>query len=260
MREYKKLENQPLKFVLAEFRFSPVMQISEYIPKIQDALRKQYPIPEKKAEQAIQVQPGGIAVSTVDRWAFISASRKSAVEINQERLVYVTAEYPRFEGFSDSCRQALETLIDILEPSLIFRIGLRYSDLVTVEDSEKITDLVNDSFGLPVESIKTLGAPRQHSTDTFLNTEIGGLAIRTLYGNHNLTCLPDAQGLPISIKSDASTSERLILDFDHFWEAAGESVSLEADDVLERLSKLHKIAREAFWKVTTDYARNEKWA
>ena len=68
MTDYKKLENQPLKFVLAEFRFSPVMQIAEYIPKIQEALRKQYPIQDKRSEQTVQVQPGGIAVSAIDRW------------------------------------------------------------------------------------------------------------------------------------------------------------------------------------------------
>lgn len=259
MGDYKKLENQPLKFVLAEFRFSSVMQIAEYIPKIQEALRKQYPIPEKRGEQTIQVQPGGIAVSTVDRWAFISANKKSAIDINQERLVYITAEYPRFAGFSDSCKRAIETLVDIVEPSLILRIGLRYSDLVMVDEGEKITALVTDYFGVP-GCIESLGEIRQHSTDTFLHTGIGGLAIRTLYGKHNLTCLPDVQGLPISIATDTTSSERMILDFDHYWEAKDESVSFETNDVLEKLAALHETSREAFWKVTTDYARNQKWA
>ena len=259
MEDYKKLENQPLKFVLAEFRFSPVMQIAEYIPKIQEALRKQYPIPDKRSEQTVQVQPSGIAVSAVDRWAFISANKKSAIDINQGRLIYITAEYPRFAGFSDSCKQAIETLVSIVEPSLILRIGLRYSDMVIVDDGEKITDLVTDHFGVP-SCIESLGTTHQHSTDTFLHTDIGGLAIRTLYGNHNLTCLPDVQGLPISITTDTTPSERMILDFDHYWEAKDESVSFETNDVLDKLAALHETSREAFWKVTTDYARNERWA
>lgn len=259
MVDYKKLDNQPLIFVLAEFRFSPVMQIAEFIPKIQEALRKQYPIPNKRSEQTVQVQPGGISVSSVDRWAFISANKKSAIEINQERLVYITAEYPRFAGFSDACKQAIDTLVNIVEPSLILRIGLRYSDLVLVDGDESITDLVDQHFGLP-NCIDSLGANRQHSTETLLNTNMGGLLIRTLYGEHNLSCLPDIQGLPISITKDMAQSERIILDFDHYWEAKDESVSFETNDVLERLATLHETSREAFWKVTTDYARNEKWA
>jgi uncharacterized protein (TIGR04255 family) len=89
---------------------------------------------------------------------------------------------------------------------------------------------------------------------------MGGLAIRTLYGKHNLTCLPDVQGLPISIAVDTTPSERIILDFDHYWEAKDESVNFETNVVLEKLASLHETSREAFWKVTTDYARNEKWA
>lgn len=259
VEDYKKLENQPLNFVLAEFRFSPVMQIAEFIPKIQEALRKQYPISEKRSEQAVQVQPGGIAVSSVDRWAFISANKKNAIEINQERLIYITAEYPRFAGFSDACKQAIDILVNIVEPSLILRIGLRYSDLVLVDDGEKITDLVNEHFGLP-NCIKSLGETRQYTTDTFLHTELGGLVIRTLYGKHNLSYLPDIQQLPILIKKDTTPSERVILDFDHYWEAKDDSVGFVTNDVLKKLAALHETTREAFWKVTTYYARSEKWA
>jgi len=257
--DYKKLENQPLMFVLAEFRFSPVMQIAEYIPKIQEAVRKQYPIPAKRSEQSIQVQSGGIAVSTLDRWAFASANKKSAIEIDQERLIYITAEYPRFDAFAQACKHAIETLVNIVEPSLILRIGLRYSDLIRVDDDETLTDLVNEHFGFP-KCIEALGLAQQQSTDIFINTAMGGLAIRALYGKHNLICLPDVQALPVSIKRDITPSERIILDFDHYWEAKDDAVGFEVDDVLEKLGTLHETSREAFWKITTDHARNEKWS
>ncbi len=259
MNDYKKLEHQPLKFVLAEFRFTPVLQIVDGIPKIQEALRKQFPILDKKSEQAVNVKPGGIAVSNIESWAFISANKRSAIEINQGRLVYTTAEYPRFEGFSTACRQALETLVSIVEPSLVLRIGLRYSDLVMVENGEQITELVNEHFGLP-KCIDTIGVAKQHSTDTILSTDTGRLVIRTLYGENNLVCLPDLHGLPISIMTDKTPSERMILDFDHSWEASEESVNFETDGVLEKLSSLHATSREAFWKITTDYARDTKWS
>ena len=98
MEEYKKLNKQPLKLVLAEFRFSPIMQINEYIPKLQESLRKTYPIPEKRSEQVIQLQSNGINVSNLDRWIFMTGNKKSAVDINQERIVYYTADYlPPFD-------------------------------------------------------------------------------------------------------------------------------------------------------------------
>jgi len=257
--EYKKLNNQPLKFVLAEFRFSPVMEIAKYIPVLQEALRKQYPMPEKKQEQVVQVQPNGINMASLDRWSFMSANKKSAIDINQERLIYATAEYPRFEGFSEACKYAINTLIDIVDPTLILRIGLRYSDLIKVDENEKISDLVDSHFTFP-DSIQNLGQAKQNTSETYLKTDIGGLAIRTLYGHHNLSCLPDAKGLPISIKIDDTPSERMILDFDHSWEPTEEPVSFETDEILQKLEALHKVSREAFWKLTTDDARNLKWA
>ena len=102
MADYIKLKNQPLKFVLAEFHFSPVMQIAEYMPKIQEPLRKQYQILDKRNMQTVEVQLGGIAVSAIDSWASISWNKKNAIELNQERLIYTTTEYPSVAGFSNA--------------------------------------------------------------------------------------------------------------------------------------------------------------
>lgn len=257
--DYKKLENQPLIFVLAEFRFSTVMQISEYIPKLQELLRKQYPIPHTSKEQLVRVQPDGIALSSIDRWAFISADRKNAIDINQDRLVFMTANYPRFEGFSKECENAIEKLVEVVDPSLINRIGLRFSDLVVIDDSEEIGDLVDEQFAYP-KCLKGLGRARQSRTENFFDTGIGGLMIRTLYGEHELTSLPDMHELPISITPKSGKGNRMILDFDHYWESKEESVSFDIDDIMEKLGMLHETSRDAFWKMTTDYARNEKWS
>ena len=259
MTVYKKLDNQPLRFVLAEFRFSQIMQINDYIPQLQERLRKKYPTPLTQNEQAVIVQGRGVRLSAVDRWTFLSADQKSAIEINQDRLMFYTADYPRFEGFAEYCKEALDALIEIAEPSLALRIGLRYGDLVKVDEGEKLTDLIDQSFAYP-DCIHGLGESKQQRNEIFLSTDAGGLLIRTLYGIHNQTCLPDIQGLSVAIGSDKTPSERIILDFDHFWEAKEEVVSFESEKILEILESLHETSREAFWKISTDYARNEKWA
>lgn len=257
--KYKKLEKQPLRVVLAEFRFSQVLQISEYIPKLQDALRKTYPIPEMRKEQAVQVQLGGIHLQSIDRWAFVSANKKSAVDISQDRLVIYTSEYPRFNAFSGMCKQAIEALEEIVEPGLILRIGLRYCDMDLIEKEEKISDIVDSNFSFPA-SIDGLGAQQLARNEVSLGTDSGLLTIRTLYGIHNLVCMPDMQNLPITIENTDVASERIILDFDHIWDPKEESTKFETSKVLEELDRLHETSREAFWKITTDYARDEKWS
>lgn len=258
--DYKKLKKQPLKFVLAEFRFSPVLEIDKSISKIQETLRRQYPILDKNREQAIQMQPGGIAVSAVDRWTFVSADKKSAIDLNQERLVYITAEYQRFADFSDSFKQAVRALASNVDLGLSLRIGLRYSNLVKVDENEKISDFVNEHFAYP-SCFESFSKAQQQRTETILQTDIGALIIRTLYGEHSLTCLPDVQSLPILVNHDAieKQSERIILDFDHIWSSKDESVFFEENQVIETLKTLHENSRKAFWEMTTDYARNEKW-
>lgn len=258
MTQYKKLNKQPLKLVLAEFRFSQIMKIAEYIPQFQEELRKRYPISNKATEQSVNIDPSGISVVAIDRWSFVSENKRSAIDISQDRMVYLTSEYPRYQGFEDACREALDVLVSVVQPSLITRLGLRYCDLVEIGDNESITELVDMHFSPPVP-ILGLGENPQQRNETFLQTSSGTLVVRSLYGTHNLTCLPDVQNIPILIDLDNEISERVILDFDNFWEPKQDSVKFLTDEVLKKLSSLHVVSREAFWKVTTDYARNEKW-
>ena len=261
MADYKKLSKQPLKFVLAEFRFSPVLKIAEFIPSLQEAFRKQYPIIKTKSEQAFQVSQSGLAVSTMEHWSFVSGDNKTAVEVNQERLIYCTTNYNRFDGFENACKIVLSTLAEIVDPGLILQVGLRYSDLVTVDENEKISELVDSNLVFP-NSINDLGESIHQRSEIFIKTGLGVLAIRTLYGKHNLSCLPDIQGLPINIEKDEVASERIILDFDNFWKVNTnkDAVKFNVTEILKKLNIMHDNSRRAFWNITSDYARNTKWS
>lgn len=258
MHNYPKLSNQPLKLVLAEFRFSAVMEIEKYISELQEIFRPEYPTSSSGKDQVVEVQPTGINLSNVDHWSFISMDKKSAINIDQHRLVYLTSDYPRFEGFSSKCEEALKTLQAVVKPGLIERIGLRYSDLILIDESEKIADFVDSSL-VPSGKLEAIGNLQQQRNEYYILAESGGLFIRTLYGKHNLSCLPDIHSLPIRIESEDKPSERMVLDFDHFWESKGESIEFETQKILFLLNLLHKTSRDAFWNVTTDFARKEKW-
>ncbi|MFA5959076.1 MAG: TIGR04255 family protein [Tatlockia sp.] len=257
---YKKLSNQPLKFVIAEFKFSPVLQINKFIPNVQEAFRKKYPLLDKSTEHLAQISSNGFKIENIDRWSFISSDKKHAVELNQGRMIYFTSVYDRFDGFLSSCEEALKIISEIIKPSLIERIGLRYSDLVLLNSDEKMKSLINTHFTYPTE-ISDLGTIQQQKTEVLIKTEQGQLAIRTLYGCHGLSYLPDLHNrLPISVQMENKPSERIILDFDHFWETGDDSLSFDIKNVIQTLSSLHIISRKAFWQITTDYARNNKWA
>lgn len=259
MTTYKKLENQPLKFAIAEFRFSPIMNIGEYIPKFQDLLRKKYPFTNKKIEQVVHMLPSGPEKMVMNNWLFLSANKRCAIQVNQERVIYFTSEYPRFKGFSDEVEFMLGFLSQVMEPGLITRIGLRYSDLITLSGDEKMDELVDSSFLYP-NILPVFGEPQNKISEFHLKTGQGVLAIRSLYGNHDFFCLPDIQDIPLLIDKTEGLGERMVLDFDHSWMPEQESVAFDVDAILEKLSNLHKESRKGFWGVTTDFARDIKWA
>ena len=259
MRKFVKLNNQPLKFVLAEFRFSEVQEIEKYIPQLQEAWRKKYPLSQERIENVVNILgPNSFETRAAKRWSFISADQTNAIDVDTHRIIFYTSAYPRFEGFSEMCKEAIVTLKEIVDPALIFRIGLRYSDLIVVGEGETIEKLVQSQFAFPGE-LSDIGVPKQRTEDLYYETEIGLLVIRILYGEHNLSCLPDIQTLPVTIKTDSETSLRMILDFDHIWNAS-KATDFDVDTILEILSQLHEKSRNAFWTITTDYAKEKKWA
>ena len=80
--------------------------------------------------------------------------------------------------------------------------------------------------------------------------------IRSLYGKHNLSVLPDVSNLPIKINFTETSSERLILDSDHVWESNdGKELAFEEEVILSKLEKMHRLSVEVFWSCTTEKGR-----
>lgn len=259
MGEYRKLARQPLIFALAEFRFSQILQIDEYIPQYQESLRKPYPLFEVMQEHAFQVKEKALDLKLKARWAFLSADRRNVVTLDQDRLIFFTMDYPRFKGFARSCLGALRPFVELVNPELLLRIGLRYGDLIKIADGEALEEYVDPYFDYP-KLAKPLGTPEYQRDEVGIRTDVGRLLIRSIYGNTNLVSLPDIQGIPGLPQPEKEPSSRIILDFDHVWSAdEKEPQQFDLGLIEDILARLHKTAREAFWRITTDEAKDEKW-
>lgn len=248
---YKKLNNQPLQFVLAEFKYSPVLQMENFIPKIHDALRHEYPLIEKKQQQEVEVQATGVNVTTSDHWILLSKNKRNAVEVGPNRTVYMTSEYDRFEGFSTKCKEILDIVQEAASLNLMVRVGLRYGDLIHIEKDKNIEYYVDQQFSFP-KALDLFGASRHQKTESFVKTDDGWLVVRSLYGVHDLVSMPDAQGIPITLDNPNQVSERMILDFDNVWET--EPQDFDIDFLMNKLEQMHSNSRKAFWDITTEDA------
>ena len=259
MNDYRKLGKQPLVLTLAEFRYSPVLNIAELIPTLQEQLRAKYPHYSQRSDHSFVIRPGGIDVNQNLVHTFISADKMNAVEVTTDKLIYFTSDYPRFDGFRDECYSLLETLEAHVKPTLIKRIGLRYTDVIKIEQEEQYDTYIDAMINTP-GVFDALGELAQSRNEYALKTEQGMLLIRSVCGINNLGWYPDIERVPVKINQDTQPSDRIVLDFDHSWTAEEDGTEFSVSDCIDVLSGLHEITRKAFWDITTNYARNEKWS
>lgn len=260
--EPRKLSNQPLTLVLAEFRFSDVLRIEGHIPDIQEKIRKQYPVLKKSDHQTVQLADQAIKVHSTSQWLFTSTDQRSTVIIGHDRLVYITSDYDRFPEFCDRCFSTLEVIKEVVDPTLLLRIGLRYNDHIVTDNPDQLAKCVDPQL-LPNPKFNSLGpAINHHRIDTSVQTSAGSLSIRSLFGKHGLIVMPDlSQALPVELKDPHGSPEAsLLLDFDHSWTAKDPGIPFELELAKEHLDSLHLTARQAFWQVTTEYARSNLWS
>jgi len=262
-RDYPKLKNQPLTLVVAEFRFAPLELESDGLWSFRMHLDER--LGGRATQRTIQnahFEPEGLRVNASPLLCWMSSSAAEAVHLESDRLIFATTQYPRFPSFSNSARALLSTLHETMPLKAVQRIGLRYNDAIVPQPDESLGDYLQAAF-LPWTSIGSEPQPVvQHATETVLSTVAGSLVIRTLLGQHGRCQMPDVQerfGLKptITVPKDRATA---VLDFDHYWQDTAHPTSaFDIDMAMDHLNALHEPAREAFWSITTDFAREEKW-
>lgn len=257
--DYPKLTKHPLIFVLAEFRFTEVADIESYYPKIQEDLRVIYPLVREGFTQEFIASPNGLEMKASKQWAFSDIKHLNGIIFDHNRLIVVTSDYQRFDNFKDDCQRALKTLIQIVKPAFLTRLGLRYADLILATDGIDIKTFVHNSVFLNSHLGEDIGKLKRQVHETLIETNEGTLLARSIYGETNISTWDDVSSLPVQIKSAQQESERILLDFDHVWLSHLENPQLENNipiqfsetAILEKLANMHVISRQAFWNSIT---------
>ena len=254
MSEYEKLTNQPLVIALAEFRFSTILTMEKYVSAFQEHLRQDFPHFSKTQTQEMEVDGNNVKVRTFEGWLFLSGNKKRAIKLDRDRIVFMTSEYDRFPNFWKDCEIALSFIEEKVKPSLLLRIGLRFSNLIVENNNETIETYVNPII-FSDEHLNKIGNQIHSSKETALKTDVGFMVVRSLYGILNFSAWPDLSEPPIQIKKYPEPSKRILLDLDHFWKSEDETIEFTVDFINEKIHSLHEKSRKAFWSVTTPKGR-----
>lgn len=265
---FPQLAKHPLIFVLVEFRFSEVAQMEKFYPDIQERLRHSFPFANEGMTQEFNIMPTGVEMRGAKQWLFSNASRSVGVVLDHKRLIVITSEYKGFKDFYEKCELALKSLIEVVKPSYLTRMGLRYSDLIVKEGDEDIKKFVHSSIYDNSYISDEVGTPIRHINEISLKTDIGTtLLVRSMYGQNSIMALEDISTLPVKIEIKDEVCERMILDFDHVWQSNRENPELfkeidplpfDEQTIANKLEQMHVKSRKAFWEMTTIEGR-EYW-
>lgn len=255
-----KLKRDPLSLVLCQVRFSAIRKMPDFIPDIQDRLRRKgFPNDASGEDQNLIITqgPGGVETKTqpVRRDEFRSKDECWAVTLAPDSLVLITTAYDRYKGFHEHMRQALEEVDAVAELNLcqVNRIGIRYIDVIQPNPKETFRDYVKE----PLHGLQTdvfLDTNQVIQSQTTGRTNMGTLSVRVWQNNQGQVIPPDIiqpKPMPMRIKAELGKLITLV-DTDHFVQGAWD---YDLNSVMDTVDELHQgINRAWFNDIIKPYA------
>jgi len=214
-----KLEHSPLVLVLCQVRFSPILAMGEYFPKIQDRLRlKGYPLVNNAAIQETIFTPTGMTTVQRQHWRVQDKSETSSIIVTESFIAVQTTAYAVFEDFLERVILALDTVAAEVKELFVQRIGLRYVDLVRPPKELPWTDYVRPGLQGIQSNVFTEGTQTQLH-QSVAQTARGSMIIRLIQNRDGQTLPPDLiePEHKSRLHPELGPGELLtILDLDHF--------------------------------------------
>jgi len=249
-----KLERSPLVFVLSQVRFPAVLKMEDHVPDIQEALRKQ-DFPRYNKEDIQQVTFGGTELKAErdKRWVFASRSRREAVILSSNFVVYETSDYDVFETFTERFAPVLELIAATTSTEFVEQLGLRYVDLIRPTEKKAACEFLRQNVrGLSQEDLGAKSSRNQFSTQA--RTEHGDLFVRSFENTGPNMVPPDLVSTHLRFKTDPDDlKDELyrILDIDHI--SKGE-FDFRPEQLIEKLWDLHDFSNKSFEAAVTEEA------
>ena len=252
-----KLSKSPLVLVLCQVRITSVLDISSYIPKIQDSLRKnRFPVDVSGEVVEFAFQSHGPAQQQKQaHWEFRTLEEDWSIIVGKSAIVVQTSAYSNFDKFLEILSIALNAVNTIVEDLVVERVGLRYIDAIRPKEGESWKDYVNSGYhGLENEIINAENSVL--FMQTVANTGSNQHMIVRLAQNRDGQLLPHDLSLHPKLQATVKSGELItLLDIDHYREYRQ---SMVVADVLETGWGLHSGLDCMFREVVTDFAL-EAW-
>lgn len=250
------LKNPPVYFTVAQVRFNAILKLADYLPSIQEILRKAgYPAFSTHSSIVIQitVQDGQTAPQPTPREQFLFANTEQThcFILSPDSLTFQSTDYGTYEQFSTAFLKGLALVHEEVSLDFTERVGLRYLDFVF----PKPGDDLNNYLTPEVRGLSThLGGASIHSySEAFNRLDEVLLRARVVIQEGRLGFPPDLipQGMAPQQRFTHANGLHAILDTDGFVEGR---LLFSLDTVQQKLANIHNVIGTAFRATVTDHA------
>lgn len=251
------LPKSPLVFVLGAIRFDPVLAIEDYIPAIQESLRKkEFPKVRTRMipHRIVKKEDSTLLAEAKKQWEFHDSANRTSILVDQDALAVQTTAYSTYERFHELFEIALGTVADSLEVNEVLRCGLRYIDIVDWPDGEEVTSWVRPEL-LGISSLEEFRRQITQSKTELTGPDGTTLRIRASLLKQGVVLPPDLIPCELSFPAPPEREKPFVmLDFDHFSES---HFSYEREAALDHLAMLHDGVDLAFRNSVTPNALDQ---
>jgi uncharacterized protein (TIGR04255 family) len=252
----EKLSNSPLVYVLAQVRIGAVLKINDYVPEIQEQMRKAgYDLYRKKEVRKLELGQGEPKERVTYSWGFDRIDRAAGYIVQADSVVFHTTAYDTHETFFAELRRGLQIAQDVAGISAVERFGLRYIDAFQADADHELEEYLEE--GLCGVSLTEIGAQRALlMTDLISDTDVGGRLVVRIGLNRVGTLPPNSVSKDlVSERSFDASRPIAVLDYDHFIE---KPEPFAVDRAIERFRELHGVLSKAFRKTVSAFAL-DRW-
>ncbi len=252
----------PVFYTLAQVQFNPIAQMSDYVARLQERLRRSG-FPDFQSENQLELTIRRLDEAQPDvqpqqhvRWSFMNTQRTEGYLLLSNALVFHTTTYETFTNFLQKTIFGLNLVHEIVELAYVERIGLRYLDAIVPLDNDTLQQYLNPSL---LGFSANLEGRLSHSfTETVTVVDEGNLVARAVITDGALALSPDLISLQLKLQPRFTeiNGRNAVLDTDYF---VINRNSFDLKEIEDQLLKAHDIITNAFNISVTDYAR-EKWA
>jgi len=145
----KKLANAPIFYILGQIRFNPVLNMADFVPKIHERIRKEFP--EVRQEELRRIQMNLATAESGDvvnnlaapRWIFSNLWKNAGYLLYTDSIVFHTSAYETSAEFSNALLRGIQLIDEAVGLSYIDGVGVRTLDAIIPENGRPLDFYLN---------------------------------------------------------------------------------------------------------------------